>query len=89
MRAQTQGAGDRPTAPQIAGKGEPSQKLSRIAPSEYLRGQGCFHLLLFLRSGMGAKPCSQSTLVCLRSYHRGDGIPSMLAQSATAKPLGH
>ena len=43
---------------------------------------------LLLRSGMGARPCSQSALVCLTSYHRGDGIRSMLAQSATAKRLG-
>ena len=43
---------------------------------------------LLVRSGMGARRRSQSALVCLTSHHRGDGIRSMLARSATAKRLG-
>jgi hypothetical protein len=38
--------------------------------------------------GDSALSRSQSTLVCLTSHHRDGGIRSMLAQSATAKPLG-
>ncbi len=43
---------------------------------------------LLVRSGMGARRRSQSDLVGLTSHHRGDGIRSMLARSATAKRLG-